>query len=230
MIAAAFGACATPLIAIDVGHSHAYPGALSARGGPEFAFNLDLARAVEAALAARNTRSVLIGDEGALTELHHRTRLAAEKGAGFFVSIHHDSAQLIYFEPWVWEGVERRYSDRFSGYSLFVSRKNIDLSSSLACARKIGFALQAAGMKATPHHAEKIPGESREWADEAAGVYYFDNLAVLKTARTPAVLLEAGVIVNRADELLLMAPETQTRIAAAVAQGLADCGVASSVP
>jgi hypothetical protein len=58
--------------------------------------------------------------------------------------------------------------------------------------------------------------------------YYFDNLAVVKTARTPAVFLEAGIIVNRADELLLMTPDTHTRIDAAVAQGLADCGVASS--
>jgi len=28
-------------------------------------------------------------------------------------------------------------------------------------------------------------------------VHYYDNLIVLKTARTPAVLLEAGVILNR---------------------------------
>lgn len=230
MATGAFGVSAAPSIAIDVGHSHATPGALSARGRPEFAFNLDLARAVAAALASRKVPSVLVGDDGALTELHQRTHLAAERGTGFFVSIHHDSAQLRYFESWVLEGVERRYSDRFSGYSLFVSRKNVDLASSLGCAQKIGFALQAAGMKATPHHAERIPGENREWADEAAGVYFFDNLAVLKTARTPAVLLEAGVIVNRADELLLMAPETHTRIATAVAQGLGDCGATPSVP
>jgi len=54
-------------------------------------------------------------------------------------------------------------------------------------------------------------------------VHYYDNLIVLKTARTPAVLLEAGVIVNRDEELKVQSEETRTRIAAAVAQGVERC-------
>jgi len=38
-------------------------------------------------------------------------------------------------------------------------------------------------------------------------VHYYDNLIVLKTARTPAVLLEAGVIVNRDEELKVQSEE-----------------------
>ena len=37
------------------------------------------------------------------------------------------------------------------------------------------------------------PGVGRPWADELNGVYYYDNLVVLKTATVPAVLFEAGV-------------------------------------
>ena len=46
---------------------------------------------------------------------------------------------------------------------------------------------------------------------------------VLKTARQPALLLEAGVIVNRDEELLLLRPAYQTRMAEAVADGLRAC-------
>jgi len=55
------------------------------------------------------------------------------------------------------------------------------------------------------------------------GVHYYDNLIVLKTARTPAVLVEAGVILNRDEELRMRSEETRKRIAGAVAQGLARC-------
>ena len=84
--------------------------------------------------------------------------------------------------------------------------------------------MKTAGLAFTTHHAERIPGENREWADRNAGVYYFDNLAVLKTAKSPAVLLEAGVIVNRADERTLQEPAMRSAIAGAVVRGLADCG------
>ena len=50
-------------IAIDVGHYLEEPGAISARGRPEFEFNLDLARAIEAVLKARGHATKLIGAE-----------------------------------------------------------------------------------------------------------------------------------------------------------------------
>jgi hypothetical protein len=46
-----------------------------------------------------------------------------------------------------------------------------------------------------------------------AGVYSDDNLIVLTHTKVPAVLLEAGIIVNRAEELLLETPEHRSRIA-----------------
>jgi N-acetylmuramoyl-L-alanine amidase len=54
-------------------------------------------------------------------------------------------------------------------------------------------------------------------------VHYYDNLVVLKTARMPAVLLEAGVIVNRDEETRMRSAETRRAIAAAVAAGLRTC-------
>jgi N-acetylmuramoyl-L-alanine amidase len=84
--------------------------------------------------------------------------------------------------------------------------------------------MHAAGLPATPHHAAKVAGEFKQWADRDAGVYYYDDLVVLKTATMPAVLLEAGVILNRDDEPALRSIAMRNRIRAAVADGLARCG------
>ena len=213
-----------PLVAIDIGHSRSNPGAMSARGKVEFEFNLALAETIRQELASRRVRTLLIGEDGTMEELPKRTAAAAMGGATFFLSVHHDSAQQRYLETWKRDGTEQLFTDRFSGYSLFVSRKNPRVEASLACARAIGSALKAAGLAFSTHHAEGIAGEYREWADRSVGVYYFDNLAVLKTAKSPAVLFEAGVIVNRADEPFLKEPGTRRVIARAVVRGLADCG------
>jgi len=217
------GAQASPRVAIDIGHSLAHPGSISARGLPEFVFNQALGRSLAQVLAQRQLASVLIGEDGHMTVLTARTQAADAAQASFFLSLHHDSAQLKYFDRWVWQGTQQRYSDRFSGFSLFVSRLNPMPQQSLACARTIGSALLKVGLKPSAHHAEPIAGENREWADPAAGVYYFDDLVVLKTASTAAVLLEAGLIVNRNDELALQDPEVRHRIATATADGLLAC-------
>jgi N-acetylmuramoyl-L-alanine amidase len=222
-----FAAClaaaaeATPLVAVDVGHYLAEPGAMSARGRPELEFNRDLAIELARALEARGVRVKLIGADGDMGVLSRRT--AAAREAALFVSVHHDSVQPHYLEEWEHEGVMRQYSDRFAGFSLFVSRRNPDLQLSLACASSIGARLRTAGFAPSLYHAEPIPGESKPFADRENGVHYYQNLVVLHSASQPAVLLEAGVIVNRAEERVLREPAKQRLIAAAVAEGVRRC-------
>jgi N-acetylmuramoyl-L-alanine amidase len=210
-----------PRIALDVGHSLAKPGATSARGVPEFAFNRQLAMAVEAALAGSGWQTRLIGAEGEAVDLHDRSRTAA--GADFLLSLHHDSVQPRYLETWQVDGQWRPYSDRFAGFSLFVSRANADPAASLACARAIGAALRAAGFTPSLHHGEPIAGENRPLLDADNAVHAYDGLVVLRTAAMPAVLLEAGIIVNRDEEVMLSRPETRSAIAGAIAAGLGRC-------
>lgn len=81
------------------------------------------------------------------------------------------------------------------------------------------------GLQPSPHHAENIQGENREWADKENGVYFYDDLIVLKTAAMPAVLLEAGVIVNKEEEQAVQTPERRNIIATAIEAGLINCGV-----
>jgi N-acetylmuramoyl-L-alanine amidase len=215
-------------VAIDVGHFLAEPGATSAHGRPEFEFNRDLALEIGAALAARDVRTKLVGADGSMVHLSRRT--AAANGADFLLSVHHDSTQPQFFSMWDDGGTERAYSDRSAGFSLFVSRRNVDVGTSLRCASAIGAALRASGFTPSLYHAEPIPGESKPFADRDNGVHYYDNLVVLHTARSPAVLLEAGVIVNRTEELKLASADTRRRIAVAVADGVRRCLPAGAGP
>ena len=56
----------------------------------------------------------------------------------------------------------------------------------------------------------------RTLLDVDAGVYRYDTLFVLKKTQLPAVLLEAGSIANRDEELVMASPERQQLISAAV--------------
>ena len=208
-------------IAVDVGHYLKEPGAISARGVPEFEYNLRLARELAVALREAGHKALLIGDDGLAETLGSRAPRAA--GMDLFISIHHDSVQPRFLAPWEHDGAVRLYSDQFAGYSLFVSRLHPQLQPSLKCASAIGAALNAAGFTASRYHADPIVGENRPFADEPNGVHYFDNLAVLKTASVPALLFEAGVIVNRAEELRMRDPAVRKSIAAAIVAGVGDC-------
>ena len=209
------------VIAIDIGHTTGSPGAISARGIPEFQFNLALSRALRAALTARGCEVTLINEAGDLAALAQRT--AQARGAHLFLSVHHDSVQPQYLRSWEFDGAQQRFSDRFSGYSLFVSRANPFPEKSLHCASTIGSLLQTHGHMPSAHHAENIAGENRAFADRANGVHYHDELVVLRTAGQAAVLVEAGVIVNRASEQALGMQHTRLGMAEAIARAVTDC-------
>jgi N-acetylmuramoyl-L-alanine amidase len=205
-------------VALDIGHSPSRPGAISARGMPEFSFNNLLANTISDTFRAHQVKVRIIDENGEPGDLRKRARLAS--GTNLLLSIHHDSVQPQYLKNLLIDGKLQRASDRFSGYSLFVSRLNPNIAISMKCASAIGTALRNAGFKPSSHHAQKIPGENRSFADETNGVYYFDNLVILKTATVPALLLEAGIIVNPDDELVLRESSTRQMIASAVADAM----------
>jgi N-acetylmuramoyl-L-alanine amidase len=146
-----------------------------------------------------------------------RIQFASNTPSDLLLSVHHDSVPNKFLEKWMFEGKERAYCDRFSGHSLFVSAEAPEYRASLAFARAIGLELRARGLRYTPHYTEKFMGpRQRQLVDAEAGVYRFDNLAVLRFTNTPAVLLEAGSIINRAEELEMASPQRQELIAGAV--------------
>jgi N-acetylmuramoyl-L-alanine amidase len=212
---------AAATVAIDVGHYAEEPGAISARGRPELEFNAELAREIEDQLKARGYATRLIGADGAMKDLWRRPRAA--QGADLFISVHHDSTQEKYQSMWNYEGSERRYSDLFAGFSLFVSRENPEWRGALACASAIGASLIKAGFRPSLYHADPVLGENRPFADKDNGVHYFDRLAVLRGAAMPALLFEAGVIVNREEEMKMRDGAVRKKIADGVVDGIEAC-------
>lgn len=207
------------LVAVDAGHTSAAPGAIGARGTRERDLNLAVARRVVLASRAAGVRAVLLGGGGDL-ENADRSELARRMAADVFVSIHHDSVQPRHLGRWTVGGVERSYSDAFRGFSVFHSGAGAFACSSLRLAKLVGDELVGMGLRPTRHHAEDIPGERRELVDADRGVYRYDELAVLRHASMPAVLVECGVIVNRDEELLLLSPRRQRALAAAIARAV----------
>lgn len=213
------------LIALDAGHSVAHGGTTSARGAMEWTFNLALAQAVEAKLKEKGLPVVFLNPDGKDVALEDRTAAAVAAGATLFVSLHHDGVQDRYKSWWTWGGKRLQYSDKFRGYSLFLSGKNAQRQESALVAIAIGRALRSYGLKPTLHHGEAIPGEGRPILDADRGIYQFDDLVVLKSAPMAAVLLEAGVIEHREEELLAGKPQYREAVAAAIAEaGRQHCG------
>jgi N-acetylmuramoyl-L-alanine amidase len=206
-------------VVVDVGHTAEVPGAKSARGQYEYDFNLRLAKLIEHQLTAAGfDKTVLLITEGKTRKgLEERVERANHLSADLFLSIHHDSVPDRFLQKWEYEGEERSYSDRFKGHSLFVSTSNGDYGSSVAFAKLLGLRLKTQGLQYTRHYTEKFMGHrQRIMVDPEAGVYRYDQLIVLKKTRMPAVLLEAGSIINRDEELAMESPERQAQISAAV--------------
>jgi N-acetylmuramoyl-L-alanine amidase len=212
-------------VVIDVGHTATSPGADSARGVPEYEFNLKLADAIVQSLReAQFDKTVRLITSGArLISLFHRAASAKHLHADLFLSIHHDSVPDNLKELWQYEGKKNHYSDRFSGYAIFVSNDNADRAGSLAFGHSLGQELQKRGLHYTPHYTLPVMGRfRRELVDPEAGVYRYNHLIVLHSTLMPAVLLEAGSIVNRQEELELATPERRLIVAEAVTAAVED--------
>jgi N-acetylmuramoyl-L-alanine amidase len=208
---------------LDVGHTPEEPGATSARGMVEYDFNLRLAKRIERAMRERgfDKTTLLVTRGKAQPALAERVNKANAARADLFISIHHDSVPEAMLATWEFLGAEGKHNDRFKGHSIFVSIDHPQYVRSLSFARTLGLALIERGLAYTPHYIEKFMGaRRRQLVDREAGVYRFDKLAVLIGTKMPAVLLEAGSIINRDEELAMESPERQAQIAAAVTEAV----------
>jgi N-acetylmuramoyl-L-alanine amidase len=208
---------------LDVGHTPEAPGAISARGVTEYDFNLRLAQRIEREMRARGfAKTTLLVTRGkAQAGLVARVATANAAKADLFISIHHDSVPEALLASWSFLGADGRHNDQFKGHSIFVSNQHPFYARSLAFARTLGLALKSRGLEYTPHYTEQFMGaRRRQLVDKEAGVYRFDRLAVLIGTKMPAVLLEAGSIINRDEELVMESPERQASIAEAVTEAV----------
>jgi N-acetylmuramoyl-L-alanine amidase len=210
-------------VIVDVGHTPESPGAISARGVDEYTFNLALAKVIDGKLrdAGFNQAHLLMANGEPIPSLVRRVAQANAMSADLLVSIHHDSVPEAFKAMWEFGGVQRPYSDRFRGHSIFVSADNADYQGSLSFAKMLGMQLKARGLQYTPHYKEGFMGaRQRRLVDQEAGVYRYDQLLILRTARMPSVLLEAGSIVHRDEEEEMGTDARKALIADAVTEAV----------
>ena len=221
-------------IVLDVGHTAESYGAMSARRIPEFEYNLNLGKRIDAQLKADGfAETVLLVTEGkARPSLMKRVAVANKKGADLLVSIHHDSVPGIYVEKWEFEGKKSTFNDLFGGYSVFVSKQNPHFRESLRFARLLGNQMASKELQFARQYDQWFMGKyQRELLDIEAGVYRYDQLIVLRKTKMPAVLLESGSIINRDEELVMASDEHKNKVAAAVSSAAAEyCDTRETAP
>ena len=206
------------IIALDIGHTPSRGGAVSARGVFEYEFNRRLVGELFTQLQEIGfTRSFIINPQGGNISLARRSAEANAQEADLFLAIHHDSVKDRFLKTWEVNGATHKYCDDFHGYSIFVSNKNAKSADSLLFASKLGQGLVDAGFTPTLHH---VAQENRPIIDKGKGIYSFDDLVVLKTAKMPAVLLECGIIVNRSEEEKLNSAAYRKRLIDAVGRAI----------
>jgi N-acetylmuramoyl-L-alanine amidase len=206
-------------IVVDVGHTVESEGATSSRNVPEFSFNLRLAQQIAQDLkgACFAATRLLVTEGKAKPSLFKRVAVANDMEANLFLSIHHDSVPDKLLEDWEFEGQKSHFSDRFGGYSVFVSHDNADFKTSFAFAELVGKEMKARGLEYAQQYTMPIMGHYQyPLLDKETGVYAHDELVVLRKTRMPAVLLEAGSIINRDEELKMNSTERRDLISDAV--------------
>jgi N-acetylmuramoyl-L-alanine amidase len=212
-------------IVVDVGHTPDSYGALSARNDTEFGFNFRLASLITAKLKAEGFAAarLLVTAGKARPSLLKRVSTANDARADLFLSIHHDSVPDKLLGTWEFDGANSYFSDRFSGHSLFVSQRNPHYATSLMLARMIGRQLKERDLHYASQYTLPVMGRyRRQLLDKDVGVYRYDGLVVLSQTRSAAVLLEAGSIINRDEEMAMNSPGRQEMIAGAVAVAIRE--------
>jgi zinc D-Ala-D-Ala dipeptidase len=207
-------------IVLDVGHTATNVGATSARGIGEYEFNIKLAQRVREELLGAGFRSTLlmVTELNGKSGLNQRADRANRMNADIFISIHHDGVRDKYLNPWLYEGKQHYFFDESKGFSLHVSPRYAE---SLRLAQILADQLMGSGLHFTTAHELNNPVGARvPYLDSTRGIYRRDNLVVLKQTKMPAVLLEAGVIVNRDEELVVSTPAYQAIIATSIVEAV----------
>jgi len=228
-IYAAPSARGRPIVVIDAGHGGRDPGATSVSGEvAEKDLTLALARELRDRLVERGrVRVAMSRDNDRYLTLQDRADVARRLGAAMFVSLHMDSAP-------------NPLARGASVYSLSDVASDAE-AARFAAVENAGAAVGEGGgavemlladlamraqMSASADLASRLVRKSAGRFELRPNPHRFAAFHVLRRARTPSVLFEAGYISNADDELLLGDPKHRSAIALALAQAI-EADVAS---
>lgn len=213
-----------PIVLIDPGHGGQDPGATAVSGDiTEKQLTLQFARELRDRLAMDGrVRVALTRDDDHYLSLDERAALARRIGASLYVSIHMDSAPnplargaTVYSLSEVASDGEAAQLAAKSNATMAVSAG--DDGSVRAILSNLALRSQ---MRASADFAERLVRSAEGRVTLRPRPHQFADFAVLREARIPAVLFEAGYISNADDETALRSPEQRARIVSALAQSI----------
>ncbi len=216
------------VIAIDAGHGGEDPGATGASGSREKIVVLQIARQLEKLIRRqRGMRAVMVRNGDYYVGLRERMRIARQKKADLFVSIHADAfrdsrvrGSSVYVlshngassEAAKWLADQENSADLIGGVSLddkddLLASVLLDLS-------------QTATLSASTEAAGDILKQLKGLGKTHKREVQHAGFMVLKSPDIPSILIETAFISNPAEERKLLSPRHQRLLAGAILKGI----------
>jgi len=218
-----------PIVVIDAGHGGRDPGATSVSGQVrEKELTLILAQALRDELVKRGrVRIAMTRSDDRYLGLDERAAVARRLNAAMFVSIHIDSAP----NPLARGASVYSLSDVASDAEAaqLAARENGELGRGQGAATvdtMLADLAMRSQMSASADLASRLVNKAAGRVELRPNPHRFAAFHVLRRAKAPAVLFEAGYLSNADDELLLRNPAERSKMVLALAQAI-EADVAS---
>jgi N-acetylmuramoyl-L-alanine amidase len=217
-----------PLIVIDPGHGGIDPGAL---GSSTMEKNITLAVAKQlqkSLLATGRFRVVLTRDKDVFIPLRDRFKIARDKGADLFISLHADSNPGTLARGASVYTLSDKASDAEAEALATKENKSdviagVDLSRQSQTVSGILIDLaQRETINMSSRFASILVGDLKSDTMMLQNSHRFAGFAVLKAPDVPSVLLEMGYISSGDDERLLTDPNHQKKLSESITRAIED--------
>ena len=217
-----------PLIVIDPGHGGIDPGALGSNT-QEKNITLSVAKQLrQALLATGRFRVVLTRDKDVFIPLRDRFKIARDKGADLFISLHADSNPSIMARGASVYTLSDNASDA-EAEALAAKENKSDVIAGVDLSKEnqtvTGILIDLAQRETTnmsSRFASILVNDLRNDTMMLQNSHRFAGFAVLKAPDVPSVLLEMGYVSSDADERLLTDSRHQKKLAASITRSIED--------
>src|SRR4051812_48371988 len=219
---------AKPLIVIDPGHGGIDPGAL---GSSTMEKNITLSVAKQLRqklLATGRFRVVMTRDKDVFVPLRDRFKIARDRGADLFISLHADSNPSGQARGASVYTLSDKASDA-EAEALATKENKSDVIAGLDLSKEnqtvTGILIDLAQRETTnmsSRFASILVNDLRDDTMMLQNSHRFAGFAVLKAPDVPSVLLEMGYISSGADERLLSTPRHQRKLAGSITRSIED--------
>jgi N-acetylmuramoyl-L-alanine amidase len=217
-----------PLIVIDPGHGGIDPGAL---GSDTMEKNITLAVAKQLRqqlLATGRFRVVMTRDKDVFVPLRDRFKIARDKGADLFISLHADSNSSEQARGASVYTLSDKASDA-EAEALATKENKSDVIAGVDLSKEnqtvTGILIDLAQRETTnmsSRFASILVNDLRNDTMMLQNSHRFAGFAVLKAPDVPSVLLEMGYVSSSADERLLTDSQHQKKLAGSITHAIED--------